>query len=128
MASPYCLSEARLGQTAPTMPPGERATSLTGRACAGRGSQGKGWACCVLLSVAWRTSICAWPFGMGAQPERMNCPSIRLSLVSLRSPSKTLLATASWLSSELVYVLLACAAEGVGVRGGRGTGRAWESG
>jgi hypothetical protein len=58
---------------------------------------------------------------MGAHPESRNCPSIRLSLVSFRSPSKTLFDTASWLSSEFVYVLLACTARGIRVgHGNRG--------
>ena len=50
-----------------------------------------------------RTSICAFPFGIGGIPVSSNEPSSRLSFVSLRSPSNTLFITAAWLSSAVVY-------------------------
>mmetsp|Transcript_13844 Transcript_13844/g.42151 ORF Transcript_13844/g.42151 Transcript_13844/m.42151 type:complete len:245 (+) Transcript_13844:624-1358(+) len=55
------------------------------------------------------TSICACPLGIGAHPESSNWPSKRLSRVSFRSPSNTILFTASCPSSAFVYNLLALA-------------------
>mmetsp|Transcript_41248 Transcript_41248/g.108949 ORF Transcript_41248/g.108949 Transcript_41248/m.108949 type:complete len:263 (+) Transcript_41248:668-1456(+) len=56
-----------------------------------------------LASTSNVTSICASPRGIGGNPESSNVPRRRLSLESERSPSKTLLVTATWLSSDVVY-------------------------
>mmetsp|Transcript_9083 Transcript_9083/g.24163 ORF Transcript_9083/g.24163 Transcript_9083/m.24163 type:complete len:258 (-) Transcript_9083:584-1357(-) len=55
------------------------------------------------------TSICATPRGSGGKPLSSKEPSMRLSSVILRSPSNTLLLTATWLSSDVVYTFIFCA-------------------
>merc|ERR1719453_2219256 len=42
-----------------------------------------------LASMSKVTSICGTPRGIGGMPERLNSPSLLLSLVRERSPSKT---------------------------------------
>mmetsp|Transcript_25999 Transcript_25999/g.77533 ORF Transcript_25999/g.77533 Transcript_25999/m.77533 type:complete len:200 (-) Transcript_25999:1404-2003(-) len=51
-----------------------------------------------LASISKLTSICGTPRGAGTMPESSNLPSAWLSLVIARSPSKTWMVTAGWLS------------------------------
>jgi len=51
-----------------------------------------------LASMSKVTSICGTPRGIGGMPDRLNSPSLLLSLVRERSPSKTWIVTAGWLS------------------------------
>jgi hypothetical protein len=58
-----------------------------------------------LASMSKVTSICGTPRGIGGMPERLDSPSLLLSLVRERSPSKTWMVTAGWLS---LYVEKVC--------------------
>ena len=51
-----------------------------------------------LTSMLNVTSICGMPRGAGGMPSRLNVPSRRLSLANSRSPCRTLIVTAFWLS------------------------------
>eukprot|EP00965_Chrysotila_dentata_P166418 5494296-Pleurochrysis_carterae.AAC.1 len=51
-----------------------------------------------LASMSNVTSICGTPRGIGGMLDRLNSPSLLLSLVRVRSPSNTWMVTAGWLS------------------------------
>jgi len=50
-------------------------------------------------SMSKVTSICGTPRGAGGMPSRWNFPSMLLSFVMARSPSKTWISTPGWLSA-----------------------------
>jgi hypothetical protein len=54
-----------------------------------------------LASMSKVTSICGTPRGAGGMPTRSNWPSILLSAAISRSPWKTRMVTAFWLSSAV---------------------------
>ncbi len=54
-----------------------------------------------LASMSKATSICGMPRGAGGMPIRSNWPSILLSAAISRSPWKTRIVTADWLSSAV---------------------------
>merc|ERR1719378_536172 len=57
-----------------------------------------------LASMSKVTSICGTPRGIGGMPDRLNSPSLLLSFVRERSPSKTWMVTAGWLSEYVEKV------------------------
>mmetsp|Transcript_77918 Transcript_77918/g.154776 ORF Transcript_77918/g.154776 Transcript_77918/m.154776 type:complete len:352 (-) Transcript_77918:618-1673(-) len=57
-----------------------------------------------LASMSKVTSIWGTPRGIGGMPVRLNSPSLLLSLVRERSPSKTWMVTAGWLSEYVENV------------------------
>lgn len=56
-------------------------------------------------SKSKETSILGTPLGAGGILDRINVPSLWLSLVNYRSPSKTYINTSVWLS---LYVVKVC--------------------